>query len=598
MRLAGGASRAPQGLYARSLPKLVVKLVWLALLLAFLAQLAWAECVQVERIVIGRDGSVEPPDAPVERVGSVYRLTASVCSRRGVVVEASNVVVDGGGFELVGSRLPGSAGVALAHVSNVTVRNLAVSGFYYGVRVEFSEGVRLEALNASGCAEGVSVANSSGVEVAGSRFAGNVLGVGAWFTSGFEVSGCSIGGGYWGVFVSHSPGARVLGCAISNSSWGVLLLASPRSTLAGNALEGTGFYPFESFELAVANNTVNGKPLVYLEGVEGAVVTDAGQVVVARSSRVRVVGVNASRTSVGIALIRVNGSLVENCSVTGSRWGVLLERAGGNRVLGCALAENEVGVYLYESRGNELSGNLLLSNGVGLRAVGSSGNKVWGNCFVANAAEAELAGWQGNSWDRGAGGGNYWSAHYAEDADGDGVLDEPYRIGAGNIDQYPLAACPLVLKLPEPAPSCQLRLEVNGSEVSEVELGTTVMVKAQASGALPVRAVRFEVGNFTAGWFRWDRSGGGWDALSKTWVMKLQTPGNFTVRAQVRDAGGRPGTCSAAIRVKPSPQPEAQRPAGWRGETVTAIAFFVILLAAVLVSKLRKRAKRSLRLAR
>ena len=568
----------------------MVKLVWLALLLAFLAQLAWAECVQVERIVIGRDGSVEPPGAPIERVGSVYRLTASVCSRRGVVVEASNVVVDGGGFELVGSRLPGSAGVALAHVSNVTVRNLAVSGFYYGVRVEFSEGVRLEALNASGCAEGVSVANSSGVEVAGSRFAGNVLGVGAWFTSGFEVSGCSIGGGYWGVFVSHSPGARVLGCAISNSSWGVLLLASPRSTLAGNVLEGTGFYPFESFELAVANNTVNGKPLVYLEGVDGAVVTDAGQVVVARSSRVRVAGVSASRTSVGIALIRVNGSLVENCSVTGSRWGVLLERASGNRVLGCELAGNEVGLYLHEASGNELSGNLLLSNGIGLRAVGSSGNKVWGNCFVANGVEAELAGGQANSWDKGAGGGNYWSAHYAEDADGDGVLDEPYRIGAGNVDRYPLAACPLALKLPEPAPSCQLRLEVNGSEISEVEAGATVVVRVRASGALPLRAVRFEVGNLSTGWFRWDRSGGGWDALTKTWVAELRSPGNLTVRAQVRDSAGRPGACSAPIRVKPPSRPEALKPADRRWEAALPAA--LLALAAALALKLRKRAKR------
>mgnify|MGYP000255011371 CR=1 FL=1 len=576
----------------------MVKSVWLAVFFALLAQLASAECVQVERIAIARDGSVEPPDAPVERDGNVYRLTASVCSRRGIVVEANNVVIDGGGFALTGFKVPGSAGITLMFVSNATIRNLTVSGFYYGVRVEFSEAVRLEALNVGGCAEGASIANSTRVRVERSRFSGNVLGVSVLYSSGFEASHCFIEGGFWGVYASHSPGLRVDSCAISNSSWGTLLLASPHSALVRNAFEGTGFYPFESFDLTVANNTVNGKPLVYLEGVEGVVVRDAGQVVVARSNRVSVVGVNISRTSVGIVLIRANNSLVENCSVKGSRWGVLLHGVAESQVRNCTLAGNEVGLYLFESADNELSENLLLFNGVGLRLTGSLRNVVWGNCFVANGVEAEVAGGQGNMWDRELGRGNYWSEHYAEDADGDGVLDQPYRVGADNVDRHPLAVCHLALKLPEPEPSCLLKLEVNGSEVSEVKSGSTILVRVQVSGALPMRAVRIEVGNFTAGWFKWDRSGDGWDALSKTWTVKLQTPGNLTVRAQVRDAGGRLGICSATIRVRSPPQLEAQKPTGWRGEIVTAIAFLVTLLTAFLALKLRKRAKRPLRLAR
>ena len=543
--------------------------------------------------MIARDGSVEPLDAPVDRVENVYRLMASVCSQKGIVVEASNVVIDGGGFALTGFKVLGSAGITLTFVSNVTIRNLSVSGFYYGVRVEFSEAVRLEALNVSGCAEGASVANSTRVRVERSRFSGNVLGVSILYSSGFEASHCFIEDGFWGVYASHSPGLRVGSCVISNSSWGMLLLTSPRSALVGNAFEGTGFYPFESFDLTVANNTVNGKPLVYLEGVEGAVVRDAGQVMVVRSNRVSVVGVNLSRTSVGIALIRANNSLIENCSVIESRWGVLFHGAAGSQVRNCTLAGNEVGLYFFESAGNELSGNLLLSNSVGLRLVGSTANAVWGNCFVANKVEAELAGGQGNAWDRGPSGGNYWSAHHAEDADGDGVLDQPYRVGPGNVDRYPLAACPLALKLPEPAPSCQLRLEVNGSEVSEVEWGTTVVIRVQAGGALPVRAVRFVVGNLTAGWFRWDRSEGGWDALLKAFAVKPQTAGAITVKAQVRDVAGRLGACSAELRVKPPPQLEAPRSADWRPETAIAAAAFFTLLAVALAAKLRKRARRS-----
>jgi len=166
----------------------VVKAVWLAVFFTLLAQLASAECVQVEKIVIARDGSVEPLDAPVDRVENVYRLMASVCSQKGIVVEASNVVIDGGGFALTGFKVLGSAGITLTFVSNVTIRNLSVSGFYYGVRVEFSEAVRLEALNVSGCAEGASVANSTRVRVERSRFWWNVLAVSLLHSSGFEAS--------------------------------------------------------------------------------------------------------------------------------------------------------------------------------------------------------------------------------------------------------------------------------------------------------------------------------------------------------------------------------------------------------------------------
>lgn len=572
----------------------MVKVAWLVVLFACLAQLALAECVQVERLVIARDGSVEPLDAPVERVGSVYRLTADVCSLRGILVEASNVVIDGRGFALTGSRLPGSAGVRLVFVSNVTVYNLSIAGFFYGVRVEFSDNVRLEALSVSGCAEGVSVANSTRVGVADSRFSENVLGVGALHVSGVEISSCLIEGGYWGAFISHSPGARVVGCSISDSSWGILLLSSPRSTIAGNALKGTGFYPLDSFELAVADNTVNGKPLVYLEGVEGVEVRDAGQVVVVRSRNVSVVGVNASNTSVGVALIRTNGSRVESCSATGSRWGILFHRTTGSRLRDCVLAGNEVGVYFYETSGAEVAGNLLLFNGVGFRLIGSSGNLVWGNCFIANRVEAEVAGGQGNRWDGGPGRGNFWSAHYAEDADGDGVLDQPYRIGFGNVDQHPLAYCPLSPKLPEPSPSCQLQLGFGESEITEVVAGAVVAVRVRASGALPPRAVRFEAGDIATGWFEWDRSGEGWDALSKTWIVKLQTPGLVAVKAEVRDAGGRPGACSATLYVKPSALPEAPKPAGWRWETVAAAAS--VILAVALAVKLRRRARGARRL--
>jgi hypothetical protein len=50
------------------------------------------------KIYIRSDGSIEPSDAPLSRVGNTYYVTAdiNITSDKGIVIERDNITLDGG----------------------------------------------------------------------------------------------------------------------------------------------------------------------------------------------------------------------------------------------------------------------------------------------------------------------------------------------------------------------------------------------------------------------------------------------------------------------------------------------------------------------
>jgi hypothetical protein len=86
-------------------------------------------------IYIRADGSIEGTDK-IERDGNLYVLTENICDE--IVVERDNIVVDGKGYTIqgTGSRV----GIDLTHRSNVTIRNMRITTFYYAIYFADSSG--------------------------------------------------------------------------------------------------------------------------------------------------------------------------------------------------------------------------------------------------------------------------------------------------------------------------------------------------------------------------------------------------------------------------------------------------------------------------
>jgi len=80
-------------------------------------------------IYIRADGSIDPLTTPIERDGSLYTFTDDIFET--IVVQKSNIVVDGDGYKLQGSG--NRIGFNLTNVDNVTVRHTNVDAFEGGI---------------------------------------------------------------------------------------------------------------------------------------------------------------------------------------------------------------------------------------------------------------------------------------------------------------------------------------------------------------------------------------------------------------------------------------------------------------------------------
>jgi len=332
-------------------------------------------------IYIRADGSIDPSGVPISRAGDIYTLIGDISSfADGIVIERDNMTLDGAGYTLTGS---GSGdGIALTDRSNLTLVNMEITGFNYGIRLYYS----------------------SNNTIASSNVTAN---------------------GRIGVDLYYSSNNSMLGNNVAGNVYGISLEVSSNNRIHGNIFTNDGLCVRMSNANSVENNTVNGRPLVYLEDMSDYNVQEAGQVILVRCHNIMVDGLNISETDIGIQLLETNNSII-----------------AGNE-----LANNLVSMYLWVSLNNTISGNNISDDFVGIWLYCSSNTRIFHNNFN-NTQQTKIDPDGYNAWDDGyPSGGNYWSDYagvdlhsgqYQNETGSDGMGDTPYAIDANNTDHYPL----------------------------------------------------------------------------------------------------------------------------------------------------------------
>ena len=346
-------------------------------------------------------GSIEPATAPIQRDRDVYTLTDNIYGS--VVVERDGIVVDGRGFAVQGGG--SNTGIDLSYRSNVTLRNVKVTGFDVGISLLASNnctllancaylnrlrGIDLATSNNNILASNTVSSNEAGIVL--SRCRGNVL-------TGNTAFNNSLGGI---LFWYSSANALVRNNAFLNNQnihWyfmraGFFFFTSDNNTATGNTGDSNGY----GFFLTFSNNN----------------------------------------------------SFISNVALNNSREGIYVYYSTGNSFAGNIVSDNWCGVGIEYADDNSFFHNNFLDNAAQVRRLDGPSSNEWDDGYPSG----------GNYWSDYVATDDYSGVDQNEPGS-DGIFDDPYVIDADNIDNYPVAE-PWT-PLPETIDELKTRIEELGA---------------------------------------------------------------------------------------------------------------------------------------
>ncbi|MHC4942817.1 MAG: NosD domain-containing protein [Planctomycetota bacterium] len=212
-----------------------------------------------------------------------------------------------------------SDGIHIVECTDCTFRNNMITNNKFGMRVGECDRIYIENNNINSNEEdGIILTESTACEVRQNDIASN---------SDYAIATYKLTGGVIEENQIHSDIAR-----------GVSLNLSSSLFITFNDFVGCGItMGNDPFDNVIIDNTVNGKPLVYLNGQQGLLVDDAGQVILHDCGNITVQNVDVSFSDTGVGIFFSNNCLVQNSTMNGCNTGILLFYSPG-----CEAASNTI----------------------------------------------------------------------------------------------------------------------------------------------------------------------------------------------------------------------------------------------------------------
>jgi len=280
--------------------------------------------------IIRSDGSVDPSTAPIQRDGNVYTFTDDIVGYT-IAFERDNVVIDGGGYSLIGNG--NSTGIFILNRNRITVRNMKISNFFYGIRL--------------------------------------------------------IAEPYMGMTSSNN---NLSGNTVTNNEYGIYISSSSNNVLRNNSMNNNtrnfGVQGEYANDVDVSN-TVDGKPIIYwVNQRDRTVPSDAGYVALVNCTRITVQNLNLANNGQGVILFSTTDSTITKDNITNTGNGIYIYESSSNIISGNNLANNGYSIRGQASSNNNISSNNITTNENGIYFTGASENNVIsGNSVTANTVD-------------------------------------------------------------------------------------------------------------------------------------------------------------------------------------------------------------------
>jgi len=439
--------------------------------------------VQIHTIHIRADGSVDPLTVPISTVDNVtYTLTSSIYDYP-VVVERDDIIFDGNGHALEG--FGDGWGLFLSGTNNVTIQNVNVKKFDYGIWFNLSSFNTVSRNNITNNNSGIRLDLSSNNSIFANEVTNNHLG-GIWLRHSSNYNNIIrniITSNGDGISIEESSNNNVSQNNITNNNWhGIELWHSSHNNVSENIIisngDGLGI-------IGSPNNNISGNNI-----------TNNRVGISFYSSNNNVSGNNITNNNWGISLFEsLNNNISGNNITNNEEYGIELWSSSSNNIFANEVTSNGFGIWLrYASNYNSIFANEVTDNEQGIWLHTSSNNTIYHNNFVDNTQHvydsSKEPPWFSpsiNTWDDGyPSGGNYWSDYEkiypnATEIDDSRIWDTPYLIDENNQDNYPLME-PWSLTPPSPVEATQELIET--LETLNLPKGTENSLKAKLKVAI------------------------------------------------------------------------------------------------------------------
>jgi len=425
----------------------------------------------VGTIYIRADGSVDPSGAPIQREGDIYTLTGNITSDAdGIVIERDNMTLDGATYTVQGT---GSGnGINLWWRSNVTIKNMKIKIFEYGIWLENSPSNDISTNNITNNNCGIVLSESSNNVFKNNAMAGNLYNFGVYGSelsyhihdvdvsntvdgkpmyylinqtnlvinpstypnigylalvnsTNITVEGYELKNNYQGILFAYTTNSQIINNNITKNNYGIYLSYSLNNSISGNKITSSihsGVYVdwYSNNNTLSRNNITNNGNGIYLHYssnynvISRNEITDNSQGIhLYHSSDNMLFGNNITNNYGSIQLEwESNDNKLSGNTITNSRYGIdLIYSSNNNSISRNNITNNYLGIYLDSSSDNSISGNNIANNGYGIWLDSSSNNRFYHNNFIDNTQQVHIytTGYA-NVWDDGyPSGGNYWS---------------------------------------------------------------------------------------------------------------------------------------------------------------------------------------------
>lgn len=371
-----------------------------------------------------------------------------------IQIDSDNIILDGGGHTINGSN--SGSGIYAYYRRNVIIRNITVSGFYYGIRLDSSNYNKIDSVTTKNNRNGIYLSSSNYNTVSNNEITTSIsYGLGIISSKNNNTSNNTIGpGNAYGisqentgnyntyennnVFQNSNTGIRTYwssyitlrnNTVTSNAYDGIVISAGDRIVLLDNVMSGNGFggangksnFSISGGDMSTNNidesNTVESKPIYYKKGETNKTY-------------------DGSMNIGSFYCINCDSITVKDLTLTEHAPKIYFWHTNNSFVEGISSPDKSTAASLSYSSNNTFSKSTFDYISIGYQ---SNNNTLYNNNFMRNSYSANVSGSTGNLFNLELPtGGNYWKANANNciDDNNDEICDSTY-IFNGGVDNYP-----------------------------------------------------------------------------------------------------------------------------------------------------------------